>query len=138
MGKLARFSVAMDEDLLKLLDEYISRKGSPTRSEAIRDLARSAIANDSWGKGPKGSGTLTLIYDHHKHDLARKIMEIQHDAHDAVIAAMHVHLDHDNCLEVLILMGEPEKVRFLADRLVACRGVKYGVFNPVPEGGEFA
>lgn len=138
MGKLKRFSIALDEDLLKPFDEYRIRKSSPTRSEAIRDLIRKVLMVDSWGSHSTGSGTLTLIYDHHKHDLARKIMEIQHESHDSIIAGIHVHLDHDNCLEVLVLKGNPEHITSLADKLISCRGVKYGIFNPVPEGNDLA
>lgn len=138
MGKLLRFSIAVDEDLMKPFDEYVKRKGVPNRSEAIRDLIRGVLAKDSWGTGQKGSGILTLVYDHHKHDLSRKLMDMQHDAHDVIVAGLHIHLDHSNCLEVLVLKGNPGQVRALADKLVACRGVKYGIFNAVPEGNDLA
>lgn len=139
MGNLVRFSISVEEELLAPFEDLCARKNSPTRSEAIRDLIRGALAADAWKNSRgSGSGTVTLVYDHHKNDLARRLMSIQHEYHDLIISSTHVHLDHDNCLEVLILKGEAEKVRTLAERLIACRGVKYGIFNPVPEARDLA
>ncbi|MBQ4567604.1 MAG: nickel-responsive transcriptional regulator NikR [Desulfovibrio sp.] len=135
MGKLVRFGVSLDEDLLKPFDSLCERKDYPTRSEAIRDLIRKALVEDAWEDSDgQGAGTLTLVYDHHKHDLARRLMAIQHDAHDIIITSLHVHLDHHNCLEVLILKGEATRVRELAQKLISCRGVKHGVFSPSSTG----
>ena len=139
MGKLVRFGVSLDEDLLGPFDALCTRKGYPNRSEAIRDLIRKELVLEGWqsADGP-GAGTLTLIYDHHKHDLARRIMQIQHDDHDIIVATMHVHLDHHNCMEVLVLKGDVARVRALADRLTSCRGVKHGSFCATTTGQELA
>lgn len=138
MSKLVRFGVSINDDLLEPFDELCGKKGYATRSEAIRDLIRASIANEKFGTSPVSGGTLTLVYDHHKHDLARRLMSIQHEDHDIIITAMHVHIDISNCLEVLILKGENSRVRRLAEKLISAKGVKYGIFNPVPEGGELA
>lgn len=139
MGTLKRFGVSLDEDLLAPFDALCARKSYATRSEAIRDLIRNALAHDSWPvAGGSGAGTLTLVYDHHKHDLARRLMHLQHEDHDLIVATTHVHLDHSNCLEVLVLKGDAQRVRALADRLVSCRGVKHGVFCPVPDASALA
>lgn len=138
MGRLVRFGVSLDDELLEPFDDLCKKKGYATRSEAIRDLIRSSIAQEQYGNKIIAGGTLTLVYDHHKHDLARRLMAIQHADHDIIVTGMHVHIDHANCLEVLVLKGESERVRMLAARLVSCRGVKYGVFNPVPEGADLA
>ncbi len=122
-GKLARFGVSIEEGLLDSFDALCSQKGYGSRSEALRDLIRGMRY-----------GTLTLVYDHHRHDLARKIMNIQHEDHDLIITTMHLHLDHDNCLEVLVLKGECVRVGKLAQKLVSCKGVKHGTFTPAPGG----
>lgn len=134
MAGLTRFGVSLEQDLLEAFDALCERRGYGSRSEAIRDLIRSAIASDLWQQGGEASGTLSLIYDHHKHDLARRVMAIQHEYHDLIVATLHVHLDHDNCLETLVLKGCAKKISTLAQNLISCRGVKYGVFNPAPQG----
>ena len=138
MGKLARFGVSLDEELLEPFDNLCRQKGYATRSEAIRDLLRAALAQSSFGSSRCLGGILTLVFDHHKHDLSRRLTALQHDSHDIILTTMHVHLDHSNCLEVLILKGENERVRDLSHKLISCRGVKYGIFKPVPEGEDLA
>ena len=139
MSKLVRFGVSLDEELLISFDKHCKKKRYNNRSEAIRDLIRKALVEDNWEKVEgEVAGTLTIVYDHHKHDLSRKLVQIQHDDHDLIITTMHVHLDHDNCLEVLILKGEVKRVQKLADRLISCRGVKHGVFNNSTTGKRLA
>ncbi|MDD6181010.1 MAG: nickel-responsive transcriptional regulator NikR [Desulfovibrionaceae bacterium] len=135
MGKTTRFGVSLDQDLLEPFDALCERKGYTNRSEALRDLIRKAMveeANEA-ATGPS-AGTLTMIYDHHKSDLAQKLMDIQHDFHDMIVATLHVHLDHHNCLEVLVLKGESREIRDLSNKLVSCRGVKYGTFSLTTTG----
>lgn len=134
MSGVTRFGVSLEQDLLLAFDEICHERGYESRSEAIRDLIRATLADERWAKGGASCGALTLIYDHHKHDLARRIMNIQHEAHDLVVATLHVHLDHENCLETLVLKGEAARVESVARNLVSCRGVKYGIFNPAPTG----
>ena len=127
MGKLTRFGVSLDEELLEPFDALCAVKGYSNRSEAIRDLILKALVAEEWQQADgQGAGTLTLVYDHHKNDLARRLTQMQHDEHDIIIATLHVHLDHHNCLEVLILKGEAARVRALADKLISCKGVKIG------------
>ncbi|MBQ7456765.1 MAG: nickel-responsive transcriptional regulator NikR [Desulfovibrio sp.] len=129
MSGLVRFGVSVDNDLLKPFDDLCAKKGYTNRSEAIRDLIRTALVKDSWENAlDYKTGTLTLVYDHHKNDLSKKITNIQHDDFDIIVTSMHVHLDHDNCLEVLVLKGDPNRVRALSNKLIACTGVKHGVF----------
>jgi len=135
MGRITRFGVSLDADLLAPFDALCARHGYDNRSEAIRDLIRKALVEESWEQGGEEcAGTLSLVYEHHSSDLSRRLMALQHDDHDIVVAALHVHLDHDNCLEVLILKGAPSRVRSLADRLCAMRGVKHGVFSVTGTG----
>lgn len=139
MGKLTRFGVSLDEELLEPFDALCAVKGYSNRSEAIRDLIRKALVAEEWQQADgQGAGTLTLVYDHHKNDLARRLTQMQHDEHDIIIATLHVHLDHYNCLEVLILKGEAARVRALADKLISCKGVKHGTFSGTTTGQDLA
>ena len=139
MGKLTRFGVSLDEELLEPFDALCAVKGYSNRSEAIRDLIRKALVAEEWQQADgQGAGTLTLVYDHHKNDLARRLTQMQHDEHDIIIATLHVHLDHHNCLEVPILKGEAARVRALADKLISCKGVKHGTFSGTTTGQDLA
>ena len=139
MGKLTRFGVSLDEELLEPFDALCAVKGYSNRSEAIRDLIRKALVAEEWQQADgQGAGTLTLVYDHHKNDLARRLTQMQHDEHDIIIATLHVHLNHHNCLEVLILKGEAARVRALADKLISCKGVKHGTFSGTTTGQDLA
>ena len=135
MGHTARFGVSLDADLLAPFDALCARRGYGNRSEAIRDLIRKALVEASGEQGGEEcAGTLSLVYDHHGGDVSRRLTALQHDDHDIVVAALHVHLDHHNCLEVLVLKGASPRVRSLADRLCAMRGVKHGVFSLTGSG----
>ncbi|MBQ7608274.1 MAG: nickel-responsive transcriptional regulator NikR [Desulfovibrionaceae bacterium] len=135
MGSLVRFGVSLDCDLLTPFDALCGRKGYTNRSEAIRDLIRKALVTDSFERTlDYSTGTLTLLYDHHRNDLSKKMTQIQHEDFDIIITTVHVHLDHETCLEVLVLKGDAERVRKLSDKLISCTGVKYGVFCGT-EGG---
>ena len=139
MGKLTRFGVSLDEELLEPFDALCAVKGYSNRSEAIRDLIRKALVAEEWQQADgQGAGTLTLVYDHHKNDLARRLTQMQHDEHDIIIATLHVHLDQHKCLEVLILKGEAARVRALADKLISCKGVKHGTFSGTTTGQDHA
>ena len=139
MGKLTRFGVSLDEELLEPFDALCAVKGYSNRSEAIRDLIRKALVAEEWQQADgQGAGTLTLVYDHHKNDLARRLTQMQHDEHDIIIATLHVHLGHHNCLEVLILKGEAARVRAQADKLISCKGVKHGTFSGTTTGQDLA
>lgn len=128
MGTLVRFGVSLDEDLLEPFDKLCTKLAYQNRSEAIRDLIRKKIIDDSWEQNEYSAGTLTIVYDHHKNDLANKMTQIQHDDFDIIITTIHVHLDHDNCLEVLVLKGDPKRIKSLSNKIISCRGVKHGVF----------
>ena len=139
MGKTIRFGISLDDKLLDQFDTLCAKRGSPNRSEAIRDLIRATLVEDRWEEEKSiVAGTLTMVFDHHKSDLAQRLTEEQHEFHDLIITTLHVHLDHDNCLEVLVLKGEPRRMRALADKLIACRGVKHGTFTGTTTGEDLA
>ncbi len=123
---LKRFSVSLEENLLAIFDRYIAERQYGNRSEAVRDLIRKAFVQDEWQAGKEVMGVVSLVYDHHQHKLQEKVTEVQHDFHDHIVSTTHVHMDHDNCLEVIIVKGKAGEVRDLADRLIALKGVRDG------------
>ena len=125
---LMRFSVAMPENLLMQFDQLVAKRGlSKNRSEVIRDLVREALVEEECAVlGREVMGTLTIVYNHHATDLQNKLHEIQHRYLDAIVSSMHVHLDADNCLEVIVLRGESGDVRDIANILLGVRGVENG------------
>ena len=136
MGKTIRFGISLDADLLEQFDALCEKQGSPNRSEAIRDLIRAALVEDRWQReNSLVAGTLTMVYDHHKSDLAQRLTAQQHDFHDLIITTLHVHMDHHNCLEVTIIKGRATMVKELADKMIALRGVKDGNLTMSSTGG---
>ncbi len=127
MSELTRFGISMDGKLLAQFDALMERKGYANRSEAIRDLVRNALVEEQWTKGDEETvGTVTIVYNHHVRDLADKLTEQQHINHNAIISALHVHLDQDNCLEVVVVRGKAAEVKKLSDELIGTKGVKHG------------
>ncbi len=126
MPQLSRTGVSLDEELLKVFDQLIARRGYANRSEAFRDLIRDALLAEQVGSNNPVVGTLTLVYDHHVPNLAEKLTEVQHAAGAMVLAATHVHLDHHYCLEVIIMKGRSKSLQEVADRMLALRGVELG------------
>jgi CopG family nickel-responsive transcriptional regulator len=126
MPPLSRTGVSLDEDLLKEFDRLIARRGYENRSEAIRDLIREALLSDNVNSNKPVVGTLTLVYDHHTPNLAEKLTDAQHSAGAMILAATHVHLDHNYCLEVIIMKGRSKALQELAHRMLALRGVELG------------
>jgi CopG family nickel-responsive transcriptional regulator len=130
---MERFTISIDEDLAQEFDALIARRGYSNRSEAFRDLLRSHLESARLG-GAAGTycvANLSYVYNHHERDLAERLTGLQHGHHDLTVATMHAHLDHDNCLESVILKGPTEQVRAFADALVAERGVRHGQVNVV-------
>jgi len=127
MGILSRIGIALDSDLLKKFDRFIGRQGYTNRSEAFRDLIRDRLVSEQTA-APNTIvvGTVTLIYDHHEHGVGEKLTELQHEHHGLVVSTSHAHLDHDSCLEVLIVHGKSSEVEQFADRLIGLKGVQHG------------
>jgi CopG family transcriptional regulator, nickel-responsive regulator len=127
MGQLTRTGVAIDSDLLARFDRFIAKQGYTNRSEAFRDLIRDRLVSAAVESlDAHVVGTITLIYDHHSRLLPNKLMDLQHNHHHAVIATTHVHLDHDTCLEVIVVKGHAKEVQKLADLLIGTKGVRHG------------
>ncbi len=126
MTQLSRTGVSLEEDLLKEFDRLIAKRGYANRSEAFRDLIREALLSEIIESNKPVVGTLTLVYDHHVPNLAQKLTEVQHHAGAMILAATHVHLDHNYCLEVIIMKGKSKELQAVADGMLALRGVELG------------
>ena len=137
MGQTIRFGVSLDSDLLEKFDKLCEEKSYQTRSEAIRDLIRNMLVQREW-EDSEGelAGTLSLVYDHHQSGLAQRLTEIQHTVHSVILSTLHVHLDHHNCLEVLVLKGPGETIKNLAQKLISTKGVKHGKLGLTTTGQE--
>lgn len=130
---MERFTISLDESLARQFDELIAARSYSNRSEAVRDLIRGALEGDRQRDPPAGHcvANLSYIYNHHERELAERLTGLQHEHHDLTVAAMHTHLDHDNCLESVILKGAAADVRQFAEALMAERGVRHGQINLV-------
>jgi CopG family nickel-responsive transcriptional regulator len=127
MGGAQRFGVSIENSLLTQFDRLIRKKGYENRSEAIRDLIRGSLVEAEWKAGNEEMlGIVNVVYDHHSHELASKLAELQHHYYRQIISTMHIHLDEHNCLEVLVLRGKGEELKKVGDRLVGTKGVKHG------------
>ena len=125
--KITRFGVSIEPELLKKFDKIIKKEGYENRSEAIRDLIRKNLIQEK-SKNPDENviGTLTMIYDHHTGNLTNKLLEIQHTHNKEILSTTHIHVDHHNCLEVLVLKGKSSRVQKLAYSIKALKGIKNG------------
>lgn len=134
MGELVRFGMSLDSQLLGKFDEWMEKKGYKNRSEAIRDLMRDTLVKEEWESNEYIVGTITLVYDHHVRELSDRLTDIQHDHADSVLSTMHIHLDHENCLEVIVVRGNASEVQKFADNLISARGVKHGKLTATTTG----
>jgi len=135
MGELSRIGVAIDSDLLEKFDSLIAGRGYTNRSEAFRDLIRDELVRKH-AEHPDALvvGTVTLVYDHHQRMLGDKLTDIQHEAHHSILSTLHVHLDHDSCLEVIVVKGKSREVQRIADALISTKGVKHGRLTVTTSG----
>mgnify|MGYP000563517823 CR=1 FL=1 len=123
--KLRRFGVSIPLSLLLKFDEYIRNKNYKNRSEAIRDLIRAEFVKESFETNKEVAGVISIVYNHHKRELVDKIIDVQHDYQDIIVASQHIHLDHDNCLEVIITRGKTQRIKELSSKLQSTKGVKH-------------
>jgi CopG family transcriptional regulator, nickel-responsive regulator len=124
--KLTRFGVSLQDTLIKKFDRLIKKKKYSNRSEAIRDLIRRELVQEEIKSDQQVAGVLNILFDHHKTSMSDKLNSIQHDYFHNIISSTHIHLDHDNCLEVIILKGKSKDIREISDRIIAIKGVKHG------------
>jgi len=136
MAELSRFSVTVPEGILNKFDKYINDSGYPNRSKVIVDLIRDCLIKESWQDESEVAGTIVLVYDHHKRELDFKLTKIQHDYHKIIISTQHVHLDHDNCLEIIIVKGSANKIKELSGKIKAEKGIIHSSLMMTTTGQE--
>lgn len=136
---VTRFSVSLPPSLLEQLDVMTKEKSYDNRSQAIADMIRSHLVEHRQKYGSEEiAGTITLVYDHHRMHVQETLTGIQHDHHDIILSTVHVHLDHHNCLEVLLVKGKAALIRKIADELIAAKGVKHGKLTVTTTGKDLA
>ena len=134
---VSRFSVSLPPSLLRQLDQMSGEKGYDNRSLAIADMIRNHLVEHREKFGNEDiAGTITLVYDHHKQHVQATLTDIQHDHPELIISTVHVHLDHHNCLEVLVVRGQAVVIKRIADELIGARGVKHGKLTVTTTGKE--
>jgi CopG family nickel-responsive transcriptional regulator len=134
MSELIRFGVSLDKKLLEKFDHLRRSRRYTNRSEAFRDLIREELIKKEWEEDREVAGAITFVYDHHKRDLLNKIIDIQHDHQKIIISTQHIHLDHDNCLEIVAVKGRSREVQRLADSIKAIKGVRHGTLSMTSTG----
>ena len=133
--QVSRFSVSLPPKLLEQLDGMATEKGYVNRSQAIADMIRAQLVEHRQKFGTEEiAGTITLVYDHHKQHVQAALTDIQHDHHQVIVSSIHVHLDHDNCLEVLVVRGKAAIIKKIADELTTAKGVKHGQLTVTTTG----
>lgn len=120
-----RFSVSLPGNLLEELDRRVTSRGYASRSELVRDMIRERLVEDAWQAGDEVAGVLVITFDHHQRELAQKLIDIQHVQDVHVLCSTHVHLDHHNCLETIILKGRPPEIEHIAAEIGGLKGVKF-------------
>jgi len=132
---VVRFSVSVPKELAKQLDQMTREKGYDNRSLAVADMVRAQLVEHRQNLGDQEiAGSITLVYDHHKQHVQAALTDIQHDHHDVIVSTLHVHLDHHNCLEVLVVRGQAGVIKRIADELIAAKGVKHGKLTVTTSG----
>ena len=128
-----RFTISLDERLANAFDELIKERGYATRSEAVRDILRTHLQHSAEKRDARGScvANLSYVYSHHERELAERLTSIQHAHHDLTVSTMHAHLDHDQCIETVIMKGPLKRVREFAEEIIAERGVRHGILNVI-------
>ncbi len=127
MGRVARFGVSMDAELLAKFDSLARRKGAANRSEALRDLVRDALVEERWHSG-KGEvmAAVVIVYDHETRDLNTRLNHIQHEYPRVVVSSLHIHIDQHECMEIIVMRGKAPLLSELGYRIIGTRGVLHG------------
>ena len=136
MSELIRFGVSLEKELLQKFDKHIKKENYANRSNAIADLIRDNLIRKEWAKDKEVAGAIIMVFDHHQRDLVNNLTNIQHDYHKYIISSQHVHLDHDNCFEVVVVKGKPNELQELANKLKSAKGVKHASLSLATTGKE--
>jgi CopG family nickel-responsive transcriptional regulator len=125
VSDLVRISMSLDNNLLEGFDEYVRSQGYPTRSEAIKALMRQSLSEQAWTQNQLVAGSITLVYDHHRQGIVKRLMDVQHNFSAVIVSTQHVHLDHHQCLEIIIVKGKASHIRDLVSVFKSMKGVKH-------------
>ena len=127
MSKLTRFGISIENELLALFDKRIQRKKYKNRSEAIRDLIREKLSTEKLeNENANAFGIISFVYDHHKREIQKQLNGFQHDAYKSVVFTTHIHIDHDNCMEIIILKDKAKTIKQISENILGLKGVKNG------------
>ena len=131
---MQRFTITLDDQLVETFEQFMAARGYQNRSEAIRDLIRERLGSEQIKQTPKGDcmASLTYVYNHHERELASRLTRSQHEHHDLVVSTLHVHLDHHNCMETVILRGPLDRVQGFAHTMISQPGVRHGRLYILP------
>lgn len=122
---LTRFSISLDTTLMKQFDSKVKKDRCPTRSKAVGDLIRASLVQKEWCAGDEVAGAVVLVYDHHTRDVVKRLMDLQHDCHHSILSTQHIHLDHNNCLEIVAVRGKADEIDAMVKRLKSVKGLKH-------------
>ena len=136
MSELIRFGVSLEKELLQKFDKHIKKENYANRSNAIADLIRNKLIRQEWAEDKEVAGAIIMVFDHHQRDLVNNLTNIQHDYHKYIISSQHIHLDHDNCFEIVVVKGRPHKLEELANKLKSAKGVKHTSLSLATTGKE--
>jgi len=132
---ITRFGISIEDILLRRFDNLIRKKGYPNRSEAIRDLIRDSLVMEEWeSMTAETVGAITIVYSHDTRELTDTLTDLQHQYFGSIVSSMHIHLDAENCLEVIVVRGKAKDIKAIADRLIGTRGVKHGKLTATTTG----
>lgn len=135
MSKITRFGVSLESSLLEKFDRLNDQSGYKNRSEAIRDLIREKLVNEEWSSSEQETvGVFSLVFDHHQRELNKTLTTIQHDHLDVIVSSTHIHIDHHNCLEVIILRGKVDAIKKITGEIASTKGVKHCALNMTSTG----
>ncbi|MEI6122000.1 MAG: nickel-responsive transcriptional regulator NikR [Bacteroidota bacterium] len=125
-SQIIRFGVSLEKDILDSLDNLVISNQFPNRSQALRYLIKNTLVAEKWAENKEVAGAIVIVYDHHKRELNKTLMDVQHDFHDLILSSQHVHLSHDLCLETIALKGRATQLLRLADKIIGIKGIKHG------------
>ena len=134
MTSLVRFSVSLENDVLKKFDAEIKRQKCPNRSKVLTDLIRAMLVKSEWAGGRNVAGVISVVYDHHRRELVSKFLRIQHKFQPVVLSTQHIHMTHNDCLEVIITRGRSSDIESLFNELKSTKGIKYANLSATTTG----
>jgi CopG family transcriptional regulator, nickel-responsive regulator len=123
---VVRFGVSLDREMMQELDHYVAVNNFPNRSQAIRNLIEKYAVEQKWQCDNQVAGAIVIVYDHHKRNIDHEINEVQHTFHHLILSTQHVHLNHETCLETIVVMGKASELTLLADKIITLKGIHHG------------